>query len=144
MNCPKCKVQINPKDTICPNCRLRLVFECPRCKNQIKIGSSSCKKCGFVFVKFCPECNCANYVSSTHCRKCFYHFKEDEETLQNIQTSKNEKENKIEIKKEDKNTKAPAQQPASRLSVYIDFLTLKNVFDKYIVKITLDMNGLLW
>ena len=131
MNCPKCKVQINPKDTICPNCRLRLVFECPRCKNQIKIGSSSCKKCGFVFVKFCPECNCANYVSSTHCRKCFYHFKEDEETLQNIQTSKNEKENKIEIKKEDKNTKAPAQQPASRLSVYIDFLTLKNVFDKY-------------
>ncbi len=127
MNCPKCKTELNPKDTVCPNCKLRLVFECPRCKNQIKIGTSSCKKCGFVFVKFCPECNCANYVSSSHCRKCFHHFKEDEEALQNIKlTPQNkEKENTEEINKQ------PSLQNPVRLSVYVDFITLKNVFEKY-------------
>ena len=136
MNCPKCKTEVNPKDTVCPNCKLRLVFECPRCKSQIKIGSSSCKKCGFVFVKFCPECNSANYVSSTHCRKCFHHFKEDEETLENIQQNTQtqnvqpkEDTNKADLKKD---TEAKAiTAPLPRLNVYIDFITLKNVFDKY-------------
>ena len=140
MNCPKCKTEISPKDTVCPKCKLRLVFECPRCKSQIKIGSSSCKKCGFVFVKFCPECNSANYVSTTHCRKCFYHFKEDEEALENIQIQNIQtqniqpKESKKEpvIKKEPEIKNAPAAPaPSSRLDVFVDFLTLKNVFEKY-------------
>jgi len=139
VNCPKCKTEISPKDTVCPKCKLRLVFECPRCKSQIKIGSSSCKKCGFVFVKFCPECNSANYVSTTHCRKCFYHFKEDEEALENIQIQNIQtqniqpKESKKEpvIKKEPEIKNAPAAPaPSSRLDVFVDFLTLKNVFEK--------------
>jgi len=127
VNCPKCKSEVSPKDTVCPNCKLRLVFECPRCKNQIRAGSSSCKKCGFVFVKFCPECNSANYVTSTHCRKCFHHFVEDEETLENI----NEKMKEGAKKEEEKDLKQNLPQASSRLSVYIDFITLKNVFEKY-------------
>ena len=132
MNCPKCKTEIGPKDTVCPKCKLQLVFECPRCKSQIKIGSSSCKKCGFVFVKFCPECNSANYVSSTHCRKCFYHFKEDEETLENIQTKNvhsDDVKTETSAKKEPETKAVP--QASSRLNVYVDFITLKNVFEKY-------------
>ncbi len=128
MNCPKCKTELNPKDTVCPNCKLRLVFECPRCKSQIKIGSSSCKKCGFVFVKFCPECNCANYVSSSHCRKCFHHFKEDEEALQNINLPPEKEKEKEEVNEQ---KSVPKTQAPVRLSVYIDFITLKNVFEKY-------------
>ncbi len=109
------------------------------------MGSSSCKKCGFVFVKFCPECNSANYVSSTHCRKCFHHFKEDEETLQNIKSAQPEAQPKdVPIKKEDRwghkkdkkeEKDAKIQKNATlssvRLSVYIDFITLKHVFEKY-------------
>ena len=132
VNCPKCKTEIGPKDTVCPKCKLQLVFECPRCKSQIKIGSSSCKKCGFVFVKFCPECNSANYVSSTHCRKCFYHFKEDEETLENIQTKNvhsDDVKTETSAKKEPETKAVP--QASSRLNVYVDFITLKNVFEKY-------------
>ena len=129
MNCPKCKTELSPKDTVCPSCKLRLVFECPRCKSEIKIGSSSCKKCGFVFVKFCPECNCANYVSSSHCRKCFHNFEDSLENIQNENVQKIEpaveKEEEKEIKQA-QNTKTPV-----RLSVYIDFITLKNVFEKY-------------
>ena len=125
MNCPKCKTELNPKDTVCPNCNLRLVFECPRCKSQIKIGSSSCKKCGFVFVKFCPKCNCANYVSSSHCRKCFHQFEEDTETIENIKPAPEK-----EASKEEPKPLQPAAAPV-RLSVYIDFITLKNVFEKY-------------
>lgn len=131
MNCPKCKHEVNQKDIICPNCKLRLVFECPRCKSEIKIGSSSCKKCGFVFVKFCPECGSANYVSSTHCRKCFHQFHEEDipESTQIEQKTEQPKKQEIkEIKKEQK----PQPQPQSlRLSVYVDFITLKNVFEKY-------------
>jgi len=125
VNCPKCKTELNPKDTVCPNCNLRLVFECPRCKSQIKIGSSSCKKCGFVFVKFCPKCNCANYVSSSHCRKCFHQFEEDTETIENIKPAPEK-----EASKEEPKPLQPAAAPV-RLSVYIDFITLKNVFEKY-------------
>ena len=125
MNCPKCKTELNPKDTVCPNCNLRLDFECPRCKSQIKIGSSSCKKCGFVFVKFCPKCNCANYVSSSHCRKCFHQFEEDTETIENIKPAPEK-----EASKEEPKPLQPAAAPV-RLSVYIDFITLKNVFEKY-------------
>ncbi len=125
MNCPKCKTELNPKDTVCPNCNLRLVFECPRCKSQIKIGSSSCKKCGFVFVKFCPKCNCANYVSSSHCRKCFHQFEEDTETIENIKPAPEKRSIKGGAK-----PLQPAAAPV-RLSVYIDFITLKNVFEKY-------------
>lgn len=147
MNCPKCKTEINPKDTVCPKCNLRLVFECPRCKSEVRIGSSSCKKCGFVFVKFCPECNSANYVSASHCRKCLYHFKEDEETIENIQTGvsknkaeeasvpvlKNEKDRNKDSKKDIKKAPQAPSVPnaAVRLNVYIDFITLKNVFEKY-------------
>ncbi len=125
MNCPKCKTELNPKDTVCPNCNLRLVFECPRCKSQIKIGSSSCKKCGFVFVKFCPKCNCANYVSSSHCRKCFHQFEEDTETIENIKPAPEK-----EASKEEPKPLQPAAAPV-RLSAYIDFITLKNVFERY-------------
>jgi len=124
VNCPKCKTELSPKDTVCPNCKLRLVFECPRCKNQIKIGSSSCKKCGFVFVKFCPKCNCANYVSSTHCRKCFHQFEEDTETIENVKPVQDE------TPKEETKPLQSAAAPV-RLSVYVDFITLKNVFEKY-------------
>lgn len=133
MNCPKCKHELNQKDTVCPNCKLRLVFECPRCKSEIKIGSSSCKKCGFVFVKFCPECGSANYVSSTHCRKCFHQFHEEDAAPNSTPKeapAETKKEERKEIKKE-KEQKMQIQPQTLRLSVYIDFITLKNVFEKY-------------
>ncbi len=48
-----------------------------------------------------------------------------------MQANNSEKENKAEVKNNDKHAKAPTQQTVPRLSVYIDFLTLKHVFDKY-------------
>ena len=74
MICPRCKTEVSGTDTVCPSCKLKLIFKCPKCSSPIRIGAVSCKKCGHTFVKFCPRCHSANISSSKTCRKCEYDF----------------------------------------------------------------------
>ena len=132
MICPKCKTEVSSQDTICPGCGLRLKFKCPRCGNYTRIGSSSCSVCGFAFVKFCPKCGSANYASSPECRKCSFVF-------DNPKKEQNPKEKKrVEIKNEQVQKKvAQAQKkeqtppPQQKLVVFIDFINLETLFNKY-------------
>lgn len=140
MNCPKCKIEVSPKDPTCPNCEVRLSIDCPRCDTPTRLGNSSCKKCGFVFVKFCENCNCANYVSAKQCRKCFHEFSEFAEAksieAEDVQAVQNGAEQKIEVNQEiiqEKQEKPSTAQQAKneKLIIYIDFLTLEGIFNKY-------------
>ncbi len=139
MICPKCKTEVSSQDVICPGCGLRLKFKCPRCGNYTRIGSSSCSVCGFAFVKFCPKCGSANYASSPECRKCSFVFNSD--------TKSGDTDNKREEKKVDEKPKvklhkakeqqvqnaAPSQkeQKQQKLTVFVDFINLEALFDKY-------------
>ena len=96
MICPKCKTEVSNKDTVCPNCNLRLIFKCPRCGESTRLGSARCKKCGFTFVKFCPKCGSANYASSSVCRKCGKEF-----VNENTQSDENYKEINLQPLKPD-------------------------------------------
>ncbi len=142
MICPKCKTEVGPQDVLCPKCGLRLKFKCPRCGNYTRIGSSSCSVCGFAFVKFCPKCGSANYASSPECRKCSYVFdknlkkpegeqkKEQQEPKPKLEEKKLHrpeiaKKAKPEVKKQPQAPKQP------KLVVFIDFINLENLFEKY-------------
>ncbi len=138
MICPKCKTEVSSQDVICPDCGLRLKFKCPRCGNYTRIGSSSCSVCGFAFVKFCPKCGSANYASSPECRKCSYVF--DSNTDKNkdeIKQYKNIKSQTVDEKTEDKKTQAKTDistqdvNKQQKLVVFIDFINLDSLFDKY-------------
>ena len=97
MICPKCKTKVSKNDTICPTCKLKLIFKCSKCGSPTRLGSVSCKKCGYTFVKFCPECNCANIPTANKCRKCSYQFEQ-------VKTAKDDKvkflENKLQQQEE--------------------------------------------
>lgn len=88
--------------------------------------------CGFAFVKFCPKCGSANYASSPECRKCSFVF-------DNPKKEQNPKEKKrVEIKNEQVQKKvAQAQKkeqtppPQQKLVVFIDFINLETLFNKY-------------
>lgn len=144
MICPKCKTEVSSNDVLCPSCGLRLKFKCPRCGSYTRIGSSSCSECGFTFVKFCPKCGSANYASSPECRKCSYVFsktdveppkpKEKVKVQQQVE-SKNKSDIKAEIKEKPKKKifakKAPKTPEELKLVLFIDFLNLENLFEKY-------------
>ena len=147
MICPKCKTEVSSQDVVCPGCGLRLKFKCPRCGNYTRIGSSSCSVCGFTFVKFCPKCGSANYASSPECRKCSFVFntpaqkKEDtkpENTKQNAKPPLEKPKEKIQILKPKekevlKQKKEPEikEQKQQKLAVFIDFINLEPLFEKY-------------
>ena len=138
MICPKCKTEVSPQDVLCPSCGLRLKFKCPRCGNYTRIGSSSCSVCGFAFVKFCPKCGSANYASSPECRKCSYVFDKNTKEQQKAAEAKEEQHRfkrpevhkETEPKKEQKQ-KAQNAPKQPRLAVFVDFINLENLFDKY-------------
>ena len=130
MICPKCKTEVSSQDIVCPGCGLRLKFKCPRCGNYTRIGSSSCSVCGFAFVKFCPKCGSANYASSPECRKCSYIFNQTEnKKIKSVKI----KADSTQIKKEKKQNKVRIneQQKQNKLLVFIDFINLETLFDKY-------------
>ena len=127
MICPKCKTKVQDNETICPTCKLRLIFKCPKCGAPTRLGSVSCKNCGHVFVKFCPKCKCANYSTSEKCRKCGTSLIEQPKTVK-----------KIEIKEENKKTSKTVaiteNQPKKDfepLLICINFPNLKTTFEKY-------------
>lgn len=128
MNCPKCKKEIDPKDSICPNCKVRLSINCPRCSNPTRLGNSSCKKCGFVFVKFCEKCNCANYVNAKQCRKCFHEF---HDYTQAQQAQEQAPQPQMPKKEEVAEKQAVNNKKSEKLILFIDFLSLENIFNKY-------------
>ncbi len=134
MICPKCKTEVSSQDVTCPGCGLRLKFKCPRCGNYTRIGSSSCSVCGFAFVKFCPKCGSANYASSPECRKCSYVF--DEAKKKSANNVKSKEELPVFTKKikpqENKTQKQEQQlQRQNKLVVFIDFINLETLFEKY-------------
>ena len=124
MNCPKCKKEIDSKETICPNCKVNLSITCPRCGTLGRVGNSSCKKCGFVFVKFCDACGCANYANAKQCRKCFFEFVETTPEPPTPLPS-------VPCEPVVRQTPPPQQDTTQKLIVFIDFLTLESVLNKY-------------
>ncbi len=128
MICPRCKSKVSNEDTVCPSCNLRLIFKCPRCSSPTRLGSVSCKKCGYTFVKFCPQCHSANYVTSSLCRKCSYEFDDSKEAEQ---TSIEQTETPIVQIEETENIFKPKEQSDNTLLVYIDFINLDRIFEKY-------------
>jgi len=94
-------------------------------------------------VKFCPECQSVNYASSSVCRKCGHEFVDEKiadlstemksqdevavESPQKIEEEKIEKEIAVEKKKERKNDNINY----SLLLIYINFLNLDRIFEKY-------------
>ena len=129
MKCPKCKTEVSSKDVICKNCGSHLVVECPKCKKEVRLGSASCKSCGYVFVKFCPSCNSANYLSSPTCRKCFHVFEDvikEEPKIENNSNKNLQNENKQTSGK-----KEPLKKTDNRLDVFVDFMNLTSVFQKF-------------
>ena len=132
MNCPKCKAQVSPKDSFCPECNVRLSINCPRCSNPTRLGNSSCKKCNFVFVKFCENCNCANYASAKQCRKCFHEFRDFAETKEIVPAFQPASlPEAVQVAPAPKVGTPPPQTPSDKLIVFIDFPSLEGIFDKY-------------
>ncbi len=132
MICPKCKTEVSSQDTICPGCGLRLKFKCPRCGNYTRIGSSSCSVCGFAFVKFCPKCGSANYASSPECRKCSYVFDNPKKEQEHKEKKRVELKNEQPQKKVEQVTKKEqTPPPQQKLVVFIDFINLETIFNKY-------------
>ena len=151
MICPKCKTKVSKNDTVCPTCKLKLIFKCSKCGSPTRLGSVSCKKCGNAFVKFCPECNCANIPTATACRKCSYKFEKSKiqeekkvKFLENkVQQEPQEKKKVINITQEistnatigdvsflekDKNKEQEENKP---FLFYIDFINLDKFLEKY-------------
>lgn len=140
MICPKCKTEVSSQDVVCPGCGLRLKFKCPRCGNYTRIGSSSCSVCGFTFVKFCPKCGSANYASSPECRKCSFVFNSETQKKENneIKPKQNIEKPKDKIhkpkEKEPLNRKKETEskeQKQQKLVVFVDFINLEQLFEKY-------------
>lgn len=140
MICPKCKTEVSSQDVVCPGCGLRLKFKCPRCGNYTRIGSSSCSVCGFTFVKFCPKCGSANYASSPECRKCSFVFNSETKKKENneIKPKQNIEKPKDKIQKpkekEPLNRKKETEskeQKQQKLVVFVDFINLEQLFEKY-------------
>ena len=140
MICPKCKTEVSSQDVVCPGCGLRLKFKCPRCGNYTRIGSSSCSVCGFTFVKFCPKCGSANYASSPECRKCSFVFNSETQKKENneIKPKQNIEKPKDKIQKpkekEPLNRKKETEskeQKQQKLVVFVDFINLEQLFEKY-------------
>ena len=140
MNCPKCKIEVDQKEASCPNCKVKLNITCPRCATAGRVGNSSCKKCGFVFVKFCDACGCANYVSAKQCRKCFLEFAESVSRFEGgggvepatINTTQATCDKVAQERTGPPSLATPqAQEASQKLIIFIDFLTLENVFNKY-------------
>lgn len=152
MICPKCKTEVSAQDVLCPSCGLRLKFKCPRCGNYTRIGSSSCSVCGFAFVKFCPKCGSANYASSPECRKCSYVFDKTAvsgadgqklphtdkkesvapDTSKSFKSGQKKEEVRQKISGQSRGVKkAPSAPVQPKLAVFVDFINLENLFEKY-------------
>lgn len=129
MKCPKCKIEIDPKATICPSCSTRLTIKCPRCHNEARIGTSSCKSCGFVFVKFCESCGSANYVSAKQCRKCFHEFKVEKQEEKQIEEVKEIVEEIKEQNSEEQTNEKVLN--SEKIAIVIDFMSLPKTFQKF-------------
>ena len=127
MICPKCKTKVSDNETICPTCKLRLIFKCPKCGSPTRLGSISCKSCGYTFVKFCPKCNCANYSTSEKCRKCGYIFEKKQNSPKKIEINeKNKKTKKTILEKKPENKKE-----FEPLLICINFPNLESTFEKF-------------
>ena len=119
-----------------------------------RIGSVSCKSCGYNFVKFCPQCQSANQPNSKKCRKCGAEFETKKEIKKEVkpqivqeETPQKRKvinltEEKIakvkQIKTEQKQEHLeeqkkyiPQKEEVKTLLMYIDFINLEKVFEKY-------------
>ena len=140
MICPKCKTHVSANESVCPTCKLRLIFKCPRCQSLTRIGSVSCKKCGYIFVKFCPKCKSANFVSADVCRKCKNVFEKRDINAPIIKNTNRYDEKKEIQKNSQKNLPAsnPQKQGSSEqikqnkpFLFYIDFINLVEIFEKY-------------
>ena len=68
MKCPKCKSEIDEKQTVCPVCRKVLLLECPNCHSYSE--TSVCSTCGYSILVKCSKCKTTNPYVSEKCRKC--------------------------------------------------------------------------
>lgn len=139
MICPKCKTEVSDKDITCPKCKLKLIFKCPKCNSMTRIGSASCKVCGYNFVKFCPQCQSANHPNSKKCRKCGFEFEREivkDNEIQETQKKKvinltQEKATKVKQFQEDNRKEEEIKEEIKPFLMYIDFINLEKVFEKY-------------
>ncbi len=68
MECPKCHINVDDNQTVCPKCHKVLLLECPNCHT---LGESAvCSTCGYTILVKCSKCSKLVPVEKEVCPKC--------------------------------------------------------------------------
>ena len=66
MECPKCHIEVDENQAVCPKCHKVLLLECPNCHS---LGESSvCQKCGYTILVKCSKCGKTVPVTKELCK----------------------------------------------------------------------------